>query len=350
MTSYLDGGLVHNNPVYLAMDEYLKIWPDSESRWPDILLSLGTGLFEGHHVELPKLMNDSWLSNLFNNYLANLDSEKTWERFRETYSRRDDPDVCHRLNFQFSTGRGHPEMDYCRLDEHHKVDELLRHFDDAFDKAARRSSGLYDAAYRLPSAHGFNDQIDQIANLLIAKLFYFEPSSKGQEISYQGKQPSYKLCGKILCRLERNSTQLKKLVKRVHSFHAAEGSRAADVESGPALDVWDDVKSAIHDSDKRFEFEHTVETVDVTKTQIVFVKLIPEYGLGSIPTLPTLPISGFPCTFTGKRHPHSGEPPPTTYGSRLLTWMSCTDLAEAASTQPTGRAMRPVTRRSHTFG
>lgn len=303
MTSYLDGGLAYNNPVYLAMNEYWKIWPSSESRCPDILLSLGTGLFEGHNVELPRLVNDSWLSNLFNNYLANPNSENTWERFREDYSGREDPEVYYRLNFQFSAGPGHPQMDYCRLDEYAKIEELLRHFDDAFSKAERRSSGLYDAKYRLPSAHDFNDQIDQIANLLIAKLFYFEPSN-GQEISYQGKQPSYKLCGKILCRLERNSTQLKKLVGRVHSFHAAEGSHAANMECGPALDTWDDIKTAVHDSDRRFEIEHTIETVDTTKTQIVFVKLIPEHGHGSIPTLP---ISGFPCTFKGKMQSKPGS-------------------------------------------
>lgn len=296
MTSYIDGGIAHNNPVYLAMNEYSKIWPSSESRCPDILLSLGTGRFEGRNIELPALVNDSWLSNLFNSYLANLNSEITWERFKDSFLGREEPEVYYRLNFQFSASPGHAQMDYCRLDEYYKIEELLQCFDDAFNKAERRSSGLYDASHRLPSAHDFNDQIDQIANLLIAKLFYFEPS-KGQEISYQGKQPSYKLCGKILCRLERNSTELKKLVGRVHSFHAAEGSHAADVECGPPLDTWNDIKTAVHDSDKRFEIEHTIETVDMTKTQVVFVKLIPEYGLGSIPTLP---ISGFPCTFKGK--------------------------------------------------
>lgn len=298
-TSYLDGGLCHNNPVFLARNEYFKIWPSCILRCPDILLSVGTGLFEGHNVELPKLLNGSWLSNLFNSYLTNLNGENTWKRFSdEAYGC--DPDVYHRLNYQFSASNSQPAMDYCRLDEHEKIEELLRNFDDGFDKAERRSTGLHDAAYRLPSAHSFNDKIDQIANLLIAKLFYFEPS-KGQEISYQGKQPSYKLCGKILCRLERNSTQLKKLVERISSFHAAEGSHAEDTECGPQLEFWDDVKAAVHDSDKRFEIEHTFETVDQDKTQIVFIKLS-EYGLK--PT-PTLPISGFPCTFKGKICPLS---------------------------------------------
>ncbi len=155
---------------------------------------------------------------------------------------------------------------------------------------------MHDAAYRLPSAHTLNDQIDQMANLLISKLFYFEPS-KVQDVSYQGKQPSYRLCGNILCRLERNSTQLKKLVERVGSFHAAEGSHAEDMECGPPLDFWDEVKTAVHDSDKRFELGHTIETMEPNKTQIIFVRLI-EYGLQSIHTLP---ISGFPCTFKGNK-------------------------------------------------
>ena len=295
MTSYLDGGLNHNNPVFLSRSEYFKIWPDCILRCPDILVSVGTGLFKGHNVELPKLLNDSWLSNLFNSYLANVNGENTWKRFSEEGFGRADPEVYHRLNHQFFASNGQPTMDYCRLDEYQKIEELLRNFGDAFDKAERRSTGLHDAAFRLPSAHGLNDQIDQIANLLIAKLFYFEPS-KGQEINYQGKQPSYKLYGKILCRLERDSTPLKKLVERVNSFHAAEDSYAEDIECGPQLEFWDDVKTAVRDSEKRFEIEHTIETVDPDKTQIIFVKLS-EYGLKPIPTLP---ISGFPCTFKGK--------------------------------------------------
>ncbi|KAI4717347.1 FabD/lysophospholipase-like protein [Aureobasidium sp. EXF-10727] len=41
--SYIDGGLYHNNPVYVANREQKLLWPELASKHPDILLSIGTG-------------------------------------------------------------------------------------------------------------------------------------------------------------------------------------------------------------------------------------------------------------------------------------------------------------------
>lgn len=41
--TYLDGAINHNNPVVVAKRERRLLWPDVESRHPDIFLSLGTG-------------------------------------------------------------------------------------------------------------------------------------------------------------------------------------------------------------------------------------------------------------------------------------------------------------------
>ena len=41
--TYLDGAINHNNPVIVAKRERRLLWPDVESRHPDIFLSLGTG-------------------------------------------------------------------------------------------------------------------------------------------------------------------------------------------------------------------------------------------------------------------------------------------------------------------
>src|SRR5271170_6822924 len=100
MTSYLDGGLSHNNPVYVAMEESLKIWPDCCVASPDVLVSVGTGIFEKHKAELPKVFDDSWLSNLLNNYLNNINGEATWERFWSQYQEVY-PQVHYRLNIRF---------------------------------------------------------------------------------------------------------------------------------------------------------------------------------------------------------------------------------------------------------
>lgn len=52
--SYLDGALYHNNPVVVAWRESKLLWPDVQSREPDVLLSLGTGK---HGQEIEKQLN-----------------------------------------------------------------------------------------------------------------------------------------------------------------------------------------------------------------------------------------------------------------------------------------------------
>jgi hypothetical protein len=39
--SYYDGGLYHNNPSKIALEESCRIWPEKPERHPDVLLSVG---------------------------------------------------------------------------------------------------------------------------------------------------------------------------------------------------------------------------------------------------------------------------------------------------------------------
>ncbi|KAK6510150.1 hypothetical protein TWF481_004863 [Arthrobotrys musiformis] len=41
---YVDGGIQHNNPAYIAESERKLLWPESKHLQPDIFLSLGTGI------------------------------------------------------------------------------------------------------------------------------------------------------------------------------------------------------------------------------------------------------------------------------------------------------------------
>ncbi|KIW97974.1 uncharacterized protein Z519_01558 [Cladophialophora bantiana CBS 173.52] len=52
--TYLDGAINHNNPAIVAKRERRLLWPDVESRHPDIFLSLGTGQ---HAVEMGQKLN-----------------------------------------------------------------------------------------------------------------------------------------------------------------------------------------------------------------------------------------------------------------------------------------------------
>ncbi|KAH0556157.1 hypothetical protein GP486_005910, partial [Trichoglossum hirsutum] len=279
-TTYLDGGLSHNNPIYAAMEEYRKIWPDSSLANPDILVSVGTGSFAKNKVELPKVFDDSWLSNLLNSYLNNINGEATWERFWSSYQRVVYPRVHYRLNFRFPDN-----VEYCRIDQHERIEELISVFESSFSRSSANG----------PSNRGLSETLDQTANLLIAKLFYFEPTHE-KEVNYAGGAPSYLLRGRILCRLPRNSNALKKLVERVHSFTAGEGSTAIDAMRGTVLlQFGDNVRAAVRDSNWKFKVDHVIETVEPSDmVQNISIRLVPEGGVGQ---MHVLPISGFPCTF-----------------------------------------------------
>lgn len=44
-TQYLDGAFYHNNPVQVALREAKLLWPDCSNKPPDLLLSVGTGMY-----------------------------------------------------------------------------------------------------------------------------------------------------------------------------------------------------------------------------------------------------------------------------------------------------------------
>jgi len=153
-----------------------------------------------------------------------------------------------------------------------------------------------------PSTQAFTSTLDSIANLLLAKLFYFEPATPHKEINYTGGKPSYKLRGAVLCRLPRNSNALKKLVERIHSFTAGEGSLAAEaMKGGVPLRFGEAIRTAVRDGHEAFRVEHVVETVEpVERIQNISIQLVPE---GGGERMIALPISGFPCSFNGKVSP-----------------------------------------------
>jgi len=89
--SYVDGGLHHNNPVYVARQEHQLLWPRSPL---DLLVSLGTGLVEDVEDTTPAEEPPpnqggwnrwkKWLSSLeliqtaINHISNSLNSQRTW--------------------------------------------------------------------------------------------------------------------------------------------------------------------------------------------------------------------------------------------------------------------------------
>lgn len=205
-----DGGILHNNPIEIAMEEVRRLASaENLAMKPDIVLSLGTGLpKKGSMVEdsditvrslgalrgsLPGLLTAraqakfSLLRMAFtmvkNQVRLNLDCERRWDYFCNEFA--GDPDWrarMHRLNPDLLTEP--PVMD--------KVGEV---------------DSLYDKAKNWVALGKTKDHISNIACILIASSFYFERSdhvSRGQNSYYQ-------LHGLIRCRLSDDANDVKAL-------------------------------------------------------------------------------------------------------------------------------------------
>ena len=152
---YQDGGLYHNNPIFIANTERKLIWPDVQ--YPDIILSLGTGYNPAARKTIieaqpPRPGMFSHMKNLvrmaIDHIESSLDSEKTWSTFLENHSRMND----HTIRLR----RVNPPLDYDppRLDDV----SAMKRLQDTVRKQSTKMSGI----------------IDEVAQQLVASSFYLE--------------------------------------------------------------------------------------------------------------------------------------------------------------------------------
>jgi hypothetical protein len=184
----VDGGVLHNNPVEIAMQESRRL---AEARnlslTPDILLSVGTGLHKVHHPS--EMLSDAhpgssqnpvnWLRTLFTmisyQVRLNLDSERRWaqQRGRQTSLK----DWMYRINPDL--GVEPPPMD-------------------AFEEVARLEDIVRGWVNNSPEA---KDEITNAACLLVASSFYFERNGN----PVVANRTCIELPGIICCRLKDES-------------------------------------------------------------------------------------------------------------------------------------------------
>ena len=78
--TFQDGGLIHNNPVYLVLWECQKIWPFTTI--PDVVLSLGTGTEKkSGSLATPYfqyILKDGFIPRLYRLFMSSLDGERAW--------------------------------------------------------------------------------------------------------------------------------------------------------------------------------------------------------------------------------------------------------------------------------
>ncbi|CZR42619.1 uncharacterized protein FPRO_09922 [Fusarium proliferatum ET1] len=202
--TYIDGALMHNNPVSLAYSEVEKIWPGSLP--PDIILSIGTGMVVDKSGNMKTKLNsklESFKRYIPRGYLMRIEAglgiiqsstscHEAWKDFRSmSVTDRRLRQNCHRLNVGLKQR--------VEMDDVEKMDSLLEESEKYLCDGTKIL--YYDSAYRTAPEH-----LQTVARRLLASLCYYvgplERTMKGG-----------KCVGKIFCRLEAGSVSAKELLR-----------------------------------------------------------------------------------------------------------------------------------------
>lgn len=245
--------------------------------------------------------------------IYNLQGEKTWSDFMQRQTQHSA--TSHRLNVVIKGIR-------CKPDGHEAMNNILLEFNKAI--VHQDQYHILDRT-SIQATQALRDKVNLVAHLLVAKLFFFEPTGPLTLVkdTYTNGRDLYQVQGKILCRLRQGSDPLRNLMERIVAFSAAESESETDLHQIPAseargfssIDI-EPIKEAVRDG-KKFEVNHTITTSSPDERfQAIYVQLrheavIPqleinsEGGLSEAITLDCistrLAISGFPCSFYGKQ-------------------------------------------------
>ncbi|KAF5629970.1 calcium-independent phospholipase a2 [Fusarium tjaetaba] len=212
--TYVDGALMHNNPVSLAYSEVDKIWPGSLP--PDIILSIGTGLVVDpksgkmktkHNSKLQKIKG--WIPR---GYLMRIEAglgiiqsstscHEAWKEFKSmSVSDRRLRENCHRLNVGLKQR--------VEMDDVEKMDSLIEECEEYLCDGTNMF--YYDKTYRTAPEH-----LHTVARRLLASLFYYVgPLERTMK---RGR-----CVGKMFCRLEAGSASAKELLRDNVRFRLAQ--------------------------------------------------------------------------------------------------------------------------------
>ncbi|KAI2627754.1 hypothetical protein GGR54DRAFT_430692 [Hypoxylon sp. NC1633] len=210
--TYIDGAVLHNNPVRIADSERKILWPDDHV--PDLFLSIGTGSSpalsraESEHMSAARKGIFSHGRHLYgilrSNLEQTLDCERAWDDYFSS--------VTSALTKQFSTSR------FLRINPNvGKIPAL-----DEKDKMG----GLRQQVQRTLR---YDPRVKDVARQLLASTFYFEL------ISASDPEPdgTTEIQGKIQCRLLQPSPEIHALGKHLKErAMASESLRFVIFEDG----------------------------------------------------------------------------------------------------------------------
>jgi hypothetical protein len=160
--TFVDGGLRHNCPAEIGLQECQRLWPEKSC---DFLLSVGTGTYKKNNIKI-----DNTFSLKFVKVITDLvtNSEDIWNRVRASI---DDKNKCFRIN---------PELkSEIKLDDKDKIEELINttneylnsNIDDVYFVSARLFSCLFYVDEVI-------DALEYITFTIKSKICINEESSK----------------------------------------------------------------------------------------------------------------------------------------------------------------------------
>ncbi|KAK6496175.1 hypothetical protein TWF481_002199 [Arthrobotrys musiformis] len=215
---YLDGGIHHNNPIFVAESERKLIWPEVDHLPPDIVLSLGSGFnpnaatiresrkerkFRTRGAHARTLEKLHWLAT--DPIESSMGSEETWE----TWLKYNSLDVGP-ITGPDSTKRA--ENRYIRWCARFDGLNDPPHLDD-LDSLQRIESETYKQVQE------FDIHIKSIADHLICSTFYFELHETTESRDTNGHVKSIHVKGSINCRLGPHTPDICKLGKLFQSLN-----------------------------------------------------------------------------------------------------------------------------------
>jgi hypothetical protein len=272
--NYIDGALHANFPVYYALEEISRIWDQrGQQETPlDILLSVGTGIQKRETV-IPTPLKIGGFEAVCTSFYNNLDSQRRWIEFEEVrLKERKLRGKVYRLNARI-------EGSYVALDDYKRMDEI------------------HEAVAKQLSSPEAISLVEEIAGILIASLFFFEPDKSSTHSSSIREKDQ--LMGSIRCRLAKGTDNLKNLLGRITGFCYKEvrniHSISSDQNHWVPVPLTDNHRKAVRGEGKLLRVECTLRAVGPKDfQQVLAVTLKPQVnGRAAVP----IPISGFPTTF-----------------------------------------------------
>ncbi|KAM7210074.1 patatin-like phospholipase-like protein [Rhypophila decipiens] len=205
-----DAGVLHNNPLTIALSELHAVYPTIST--PQYLINLGTGTARSpdgpQEDKALSVFGNNFIVRLFRSYMSLLRGRRPWEEFRRSMKRSPTTDRCFRLDLTFEG----PEP---KLDDIKIIPEL-------------KDMVRADEALSLA--------IDEISRCIIASLFYFELDSIPEK-----RNGEFWGVGRIFCFRRRSDPALAALATKLSRLSARfiiNGAKVPGEISDPSF--WDE--------------------------------------------------------------------------------------------------------------